>query len=221
MPVLMGVLRSRDGVYYLRKKVPATLEQAVSTVFGAPRPRTSWLKRSLRTKDVREANIRAKPVLIEFDRVLARAVLQLRDVPRVVDLSDVMIERMADYLYAWVLEEDDDLRREGTGSEELFQEIAGNFGRPAFPYSVLSRQTGRDQPAACRTGRCLSFEKTQTGYFRWRRTRSREGTSPLSGSNWTAAREITQGSSDNARHVPRHGEGRKTFSRRGHGGETP
>jgi hypothetical protein len=42
----------------------------------------SWLKRSLRTKDLREANIRAKPALIEFDRTLARAAALLDDLPK-------------------------------------------------------------------------------------------------------------------------------------------
>ena len=71
MRVIMGVLKSKHGVYYVRKKVPAKLERAVSTVLGVPRSRVSWLKRSLHTKDPREANIKAKPVLIEFDCVLA------------------------------------------------------------------------------------------------------------------------------------------------------
>jgi uncharacterized protein DUF6538 len=64
----MGVIRSKQGVYYARKKVPPKLEAAVSTVLGASRPRLSWLKKSLHTKEQREANIRAKPVLMEFDR---------------------------------------------------------------------------------------------------------------------------------------------------------
>jgi Domain of unknown function (DUF6538) len=72
MRVIMGVWKSKDGVYYVRKKVPARLEQAVSTVSGVARPKVAWLKRSLRTKDLREANFRAKPVLLEFDRVLAK-----------------------------------------------------------------------------------------------------------------------------------------------------
>jgi hypothetical protein len=73
MRVMMGILKSKHGVYYVRKKVPPKLETAVSTVLGASRSRVSWLKRSLHTKDLREANIKAKPVQMEFDRVLSRA----------------------------------------------------------------------------------------------------------------------------------------------------
>jgi uncharacterized protein DUF6538 len=124
--------RFEDGVYYVRKKVPEKLEHLVPSVLGVSRPRLAWLKRSLRTKDQREANIRAKPILVEFDRVLARAAALLQDVPRVADLSDVVIERMADYFYAWMLEENEEVRREGTGSEELFQEIAEQLRQAGF-----------------------------------------------------------------------------------------
>ena len=54
-----------------RKKVPARLGEAVARVLGADRPPVAWLKRSLRTRGQREANITAEPVLMEFDAVLA------------------------------------------------------------------------------------------------------------------------------------------------------
>jgi integrase len=127
MRVIMGVIKSKDGVYYVRKKVPAKLEEAVSTVIGASRQRVSWLKRSLRTKDLREANIKAKPVLMEFDRVLAKAASLLRDVPLQTHLSEREIERMAAYQFAFMLEEDEEVRREGTGSEEMFQTITAQL----------------------------------------------------------------------------------------------
>jgi hypothetical protein len=84
----------------------------------------SWLKKSLRTKDLREANIKAKPVLMEFDGILARAESLLRAVPLQTHLSEREIERMADYQFASMLEEDEEVRRDGTGSEALFQAIA-------------------------------------------------------------------------------------------------
>jgi integrase len=119
----MGVLRSKHGVYHVRKKVPRKLEAAVSTVVGASKSRVSWLKRSLRTKDPREANVRAKPVLMEFDRVLARAEELLQEMPLRTHLSDHEIERISAYHFASVLDEDDEVRREGTGSEKLFQQV--------------------------------------------------------------------------------------------------
>jgi hypothetical protein len=124
MRMLMGVWKSKNGVYYVRKKVPAKLERSVPIVLGHPRPRMAWLKRSLRTKDIREANIKAKPVLMEYDRVLAKAAALLQEVPLVRDLSEPRIEQMAAYFYSWTLEEDEESRRDGTGSEEVFQDVA-------------------------------------------------------------------------------------------------
>src|SRR5262245_42465736 len=106
MRVIMGVWKSKHGVYYVRKKVPAKLERAVSTVLGVPRSRVSWLKRSLHTKDPREANVKAKPIMIEFDRVLARAAELLLDTPLTANLSEIEIGRIAAYQYASLLEED-------------------------------------------------------------------------------------------------------------------
>lgn len=48
----------------------------------------------------------AKPVLAEFDRVLARAEALLKAVPKRSDLSERDIKRIADYLYSSVLLED-------------------------------------------------------------------------------------------------------------------
>jgi len=138
MRVIMGVLKSKDGIYYVRKKVPPKLEAAVSTVLGVPRPRVSWLKKPLRTKDAREANIQAKPVLMGFDSVLARAAGLLLDAQLQAHLSEREIERMAQYQFASMLEEDEEVRRDGTGSEDMFQAVnaqlqeAGISGPPQF-----------------------------------------------------------------------------------------
>jgi hypothetical protein len=97
----------------------------------------SWLKKSLRTKDLREANIKAKPVLMEFDGVLARAESLLHDAPLQTHLSEREIGHMADYQFASMLEEDEEVRRDGTGSVEPFQAIAAQLreagvGSPQF-----------------------------------------------------------------------------------------
>jgi hypothetical protein len=118
----MGVVKVGD-VYYARKVVPPKLQRAVSRVLGAPKARVSWLKRSLRTKDQREANIRAKPVLMEFDRILAKAEGLLEDTPERTSLRGHEIERLASYHFASVLNEDEVIRQEGTGSEEMFLRI--------------------------------------------------------------------------------------------------
>ena len=123
MRVLMGILKNRHGVYYVRKKVPKGLEEAVARVTAAPRPRVSWLKRSLRTKDAREANVVGKRVLIEFDRVLEQATKRLQAKPVRTELSDQEIARLSGYYFASLIEEDEESRLDDLGEEEMFQQI--------------------------------------------------------------------------------------------------
>ncbi len=77
-----------------------------------PKSAQTFLQRSLRTKDLHQAKVQAKPVLIEFDRILARAEARVADIPIRNTLSPSEIERMADYLYASMLASDDDFRQQ-------------------------------------------------------------------------------------------------------------
>jgi len=63
MALIMGVIKGKNGIYSARQKVPKGLEERVAQVVGSDRPKLSWLKRSLGTRDWREANIAAKPIL--------------------------------------------------------------------------------------------------------------------------------------------------------------
>jgi hypothetical protein len=103
----MGVQKNEHGVYHARRKVPPKLEEAVAKVLGASKSRVSWLKKSLGTKDAREANIRSKPVLMEFDAILARAEALLEEVPLRTSLSDREIEAIANYHGAFILRGDE------------------------------------------------------------------------------------------------------------------
>jgi hypothetical protein len=72
----MGVIRDRHGTFCARKTVPEKpkgLQAAVARVLDNGKAAQKHLKKSLGTKDAREANIRAKPVLAEFDRIIAKA----------------------------------------------------------------------------------------------------------------------------------------------------
>ena len=115
MKPYMGIWRHPHGVYYARKKVPDRLVQEVGK---------AWLKQSLRTKDIRLANVLAKPVLAEFDRILARAEpVSEGTTPPTTVLDAKLIKRIADHHYASVLAEDDRIRRSGTGSQALFNNL--------------------------------------------------------------------------------------------------
>jgi hypothetical protein len=124
MRISMGIVRNEHGVFHLRKKVPKKLEEAVAHVTGAAKPRVAWLKKTLNTKDHKAAKVRAAPVLMEFDRILAKAEALGAERPLRTSLSQKEVERIADYHFAAVLAEDDEMRRDGTGSEPIFQSIA-------------------------------------------------------------------------------------------------
>jgi integrase len=111
MRQMMGVIKNRHGTYYAQVKVPAPLQQAVATLLGRSQPLKN-LKKSLGTKDLREANIRAKPVLMEFDRTLERARELLKEKPIRSSLSRFEIARIAEFHYATVLGNDAVVRRE-------------------------------------------------------------------------------------------------------------
>ena len=123
MRAMSSVSKNRHGVYYVRKKVPKRLEQPTAEFLGNGKSRQVFLKRTLDTKDLREANIRAKPVLIEFDRILAQAEALTVQRPLRATLEKREIDQIANYFFAHQLAVDDEDRGEG-GSEQLFQSLA-------------------------------------------------------------------------------------------------
>ena len=77
----MGLIKNSHGVWNARVKVPARLQESVAAVLGGNKAKQVWLQRSLRTKDIKQANILAKPVLAEFDRIVARAEAMIANAP--------------------------------------------------------------------------------------------------------------------------------------------
>jgi integrase len=123
----MGTMKDRHGTYYARVKVPDRLQEAVARVLDQGKDRQSFLKKSLGTKDLKQANIRAKPVLAGFDRVFGQAEQLLAARPLRDTLSAIEIKRLAEIYYATMLDHDEAVRREGTGSEPGFQSIAAQL----------------------------------------------------------------------------------------------
>jgi integrase len=123
----MGLMKDRHGTYYARVKVPDRLQEAVARVLDQGKERQSFLKKSLGTKDLKAANVRAKPIQAEFDRVLGEAEQLLAARPMRESLSAIEIKRMAEIYYASMLDNDETVRREGTGSEPVFQSIAAQL----------------------------------------------------------------------------------------------
>jgi site-specific recombinase XerD len=142
--VLMGIIKDRHGTYYARKTVPEKppgLRAAVARELDNGKAVQSHLKRSLGTKDVRDANVRAKPVLAEFDRIIAKAKARLAatTAPAIkrTSLSDTEIKRMAEFVYANALAWDARWRFGGRDEQERMAaeviRLEGTVGPPRIP----------------------------------------------------------------------------------------
>ncbi|MGZ5871337.1 MAG: DUF6538 domain-containing protein, partial [Bradyrhizobium sp.] len=119
----MPYLIKRKNVYYAQRKVPKGLEAAAAVVLRQGKKRQSYLLRSLGTDSRTEANVRIKPVLIDFDRIIREAEALESSKPATRStLSRTEIDRMAEYVYAKALEWDE-LVRVG-GRDELQRMLA-------------------------------------------------------------------------------------------------
>jgi hypothetical protein len=114
MRALMGLIKDRHGTYYAQKRVPDRLQKAVAKVLNSVRPRQVFLKKSLGTKVLKAANVRAKLVLADFDRTLRDAEALLKQPQALVTvrttLNDAEIKRMAEYIFAKTLAWDERFR---------------------------------------------------------------------------------------------------------------
>ncbi len=138
MLVGMSLSKNEHGVWHVKKKVPKKLEEAAAQVLGNGKPRQSWLKRTLRTKDRREAKRLAPPILMEFNRILADAEALLVEHPVRTTLDRREIGRIAEFFYASELAGDDEARREG-GNEALFQDIARQLSAAGVEFETPFR----------------------------------------------------------------------------------
>jgi hypothetical protein len=146
MRAMMGLIKDRHGTYYAQKRVPDRLQAAVARVLNSGKSRQVFLKKSLGTKALKEANTRAKPVLMDLDRTLAKAeaLLTTPEQPRPLrtSLSDIEIKRMAEYTYAKALAWDERMRYGRDEMKRMEAEQVRLEGGPlsepwAYPYETL------------------------------------------------------------------------------------
>ncbi len=123
MRVGMGLIKNEHGVYHVRRKVPKYLEAATATAMDVSKERVSWLKKTLGTKDKKLAMVLAKSVMMEFDRIIARAEALLIEHPVRTELTEAEIKQIADYFYAHELGADEQMREEGIGSDPGFASL--------------------------------------------------------------------------------------------------
>ncbi|WP_343208230.1 site-specific integrase [Bradyrhizobium sp. Ai1a-2] len=136
MRVSMGIIKDRHGTYYVQQRVPAHLQAAVASILDADEPRRVFLKKSLGTKNLKEAKAAAPHVLTDFNRIIAEAEALLKEQPVVTALTDTQIKRMAESYYATMLADDEEERREGTGSEPVFQGVAKQLDTAGVEYDT-------------------------------------------------------------------------------------
>jgi len=142
MPYL---IKNTAGVWCVQRKVPEKLQAAVARILGGKKPSQVYLKKSLATKDRREANRRATHALADIDRTLREAEALTRS-PRVkatlrTSLTDTEIKRMAEYVYAKALAWDERTRfgrDEWKRMEAEHERLHGPTTEPwAIPYDQL------------------------------------------------------------------------------------
>lgn len=144
MRALMGLIKDRHGTYHAQRKVPERLQAAVARVLGTGKARQVYLKKSLGTKAVREANVRATSVLAGFDRTIASAtaiVATANSPPRPrQSLNNAEIARMAEALYGKLLADDEAWRFGGRAYVARTAEWIRRNDDPDFelPYPIES-----------------------------------------------------------------------------------
>jgi hypothetical protein len=144
MPYL---IKNTAGVWCVQRKVPERLQVAVARVLGGKKAAQVYLKRSLGTKDRREATRRATHALADLDRTLREAEALTKQQPTRktalrTNLNDAEIKRMADYVYAKTLAWDERTRYGRDEMKRMEAEHLRLEGRPlsgpwAFPYETL------------------------------------------------------------------------------------
>jgi hypothetical protein len=146
---MMGLHKDRHGTFYARHKVPLRLQEVVAGVLDKGKSKQVWLKRSLGTKVLNEANVRGKPVQMEFDRIIAQAEAQLKERPVRSSLSNIEIKRIAEYIYAHELVVDEELREDTRGSDPVLAGVhrqlteAGVAFKTSFDLKSLTLEAGR------------------------------------------------------------------------------
>jgi hypothetical protein len=100
MHAMPYLIKNSAGVWCVQRKVPEKLQAAVARVLGSKKQTQIYLKKSLGTKDRREATRRATHTLADLDRTLREAEALTRQQPLTrqaqlrATLNDAEIKRM-------------------------------------------------------------------------------------------------------------------------------
>jgi hypothetical protein len=147
MHTMPHLIKNSAGTWCVQKKVPEKLQAAVARVLGSKKQTQVYLKKSLGTKDRREATRRATHALADLDRTLREAEalskqkLPERKAQQRATVNDAEVKRMGEYVYAKALAWDERTRY---GRDEFkriqaeHERLEGPLSAPwAFPYESL------------------------------------------------------------------------------------
>jgi len=120
MRAMPYLIKNSAGVWCVQRKVPEGLQAAVARVLGSARQTQAYLKKSLGTKDRREAQRQAPRVIADIERTFREAEALRHPTKPASPLRDTLnaaeIKRMAEYIYAKALAWDERTR---FGRDEL------------------------------------------------------------------------------------------------------
>src|SRR5262245_43229998 len=146
MRAMPYLIENSAGVWCVQRKVPEKLQTAVARLLNSKKHTQKYLKKSLGTKDRREANRRATHALADIDRTLREAAAlakQRSDEPKPIvrtALNDTEIKRMAEYVYAKALAWDERVRFGGRDEMERmraeFIRLEGAVDPPCIPLDL-------------------------------------------------------------------------------------
>jgi integrase len=136
MYVGMGLTKNEHGVWVVRHKVPARLQEAVARVLDNGKERQTWLQKTTGTKDRGEAKRIAVDVLASFHETLGQAEALLSERPLRTSLAQSEIDRIAEFHYASKLEGDDEFTREGGKEEDLVRSIASQLADASVDFTM-------------------------------------------------------------------------------------
>jgi hypothetical protein len=140
MHAMPYLIKNSAGVWCVQRKVPEKLQAAVARVLGSKKQTQIYLKKSLGTKDRREATRRATHTLADLDRTLREAEALTRQQPLTrqaqlrATLNDAEIKRMAEYVYAKALAWEERARY---GRDELNQRKSCDVQRALAELNAL------------------------------------------------------------------------------------
>jgi hypothetical protein len=72
----------------------------------------------------------------DFNRIIGQAEALQKEQPIFTAITDMQIKRMSESYYATMLADDEEERREGTGSEPVFQRIAKQLDAAGVEYET-------------------------------------------------------------------------------------